>query len=154
QPFQAALRYGPYRSSDGGAAWASLTNGLNFHLPYPSPPAGPGGVSAIVAAPSNAGDSSSPFIVYAGAGLGRGGLFRSESGGEGWTRVYPHPSDPPESVGSVRDVAALAIAPNDPSTVYVSIDEHFSHYTIRKTTDTGGSWSETGTLPTGYRPDY
>ncbi|MEO7794161.1 MAG: hypothetical protein ABIV06_05250 [Thermoanaerobaculia bacterium] len=66
-----------------------------------------GRVSAIVVDPGNA------DIVYAGAA--QGGVYRSVNGGTSWTQIF----DAAESLA----IGALALAPSDPSILYVGTGE-------------------------------
>ncbi len=63
---------GLYKSTDGGDNWKKLTEGL------PETPWGKVGVAASAARPG---------LVWAMIESARGGLFRSDNGGEKWTRV-------------------------------------------------------------------
>jgi photosystem II stability/assembly factor-like uncharacterized protein len=90
-------RTGLFRWQPTTRRWEKIT--LN-HSPSQSSP--PGGVAALVSAPSDG------QVVYAGAA--GGGLYRSNNGGATWTRVV---SD--QEIG----VRALAVAPQDPEHIYI-----------------------------------
>ena len=66
-----------------------------------------GRVSAIAVHPGNA------DIVYVGAA--QGGVYRSTNGGTSWTKIF-------ETADSLA-IGALALAPSDPSILYVGTGE-------------------------------
>ncbi|HEV2670956.1 MAG TPA: hypothetical protein VGU74_07680, partial [Gemmatimonadales bacterium] len=129
---------GIYKSTDGGETWRQLTDGL---------PREGIGRTGIAIAPSN------PRRVYAvvdclapepGAtqaaptpgGFGRdrtprqGGFFRSDDGGETWTRL----SSDPALWGRGWYFEKLAVDPKDPDVVYVS------NVAVSRSIDGGKTW--------------
>ncbi len=94
----AAVGSGVWHSRDGGATWQAARQ--------PLPAVLPGGVQMLVAAARPAG------TVFAGT---PSGLYQSTDGGDSW-----------KLAGSrlpVGDVLAVAVAPSDPRTVWVSLRE-------------------------------
>jgi len=69
---------------------------------------------------------------YVYAGTSRGVILRSQDGGENWT-VLGQPSNE-------FNVTAIAVAPNDPGQLYVSVYGN-GGYTIWKSQDMGQSWN-------------
>ncbi|MEI8114356.1 MAG: T9SS type A sorting domain-containing protein [Bacteroidia bacterium] len=64
--------YGVYKSTDGGASWTAINNGLEGHF-----------VESILVAPASSGNGT---ILYAGMG---DGIWRSDDEGANWIYVYP-----------------------------------------------------------------
>lgn len=94
-----------------------------------------GAISALAAAPSD------PAILYAGSQTGAG-LFRSTDAGESWTAIG---AGTRTAQGPGVATTAIAIDPNDSSTVYIGsggfeVDLPFG--TLFKSTDGGASWLE------------
>ncbi len=124
---------GLYRSTDGGDTWERLGGGL----PEPSEehPIGRTGVSIAASQPSRV------YALVTAAGE-RGGLYRSEDGGDSWTRVN----------GDRRLRARgwyyshVVADPNDADTVYVL------NAPFLKSVDAGASFS-TMRLPHGDHHD-
>jgi photosystem II stability/assembly factor-like uncharacterized protein len=87
-------------------------------------------------------DNRTPATLY--AGTRGGGIFKSSNGGQTWmaintglvlARPSPLPARPPQAG---PDIAALAIDPSAPATIYAWGGGLF------KSTDGGGSWTATG----------
>ena len=91
-------------------------------------------VSAVAAVPGN------PLVYYAGAASG--GVFKSEDGGVRWSPIFD--GQPVSSIG------AIAVAPSDPSVVWVGTGEPFLRSNISigwgvfRSTDAGKTWSRAG----------
>lgn len=106
---------GLYKSTDGGANWTALTNGL---------PADGLGRMGIAVAPTN------PRRVYVIADAKEGGLFRSDDAGSSWTKVS----------GDQRIwqrgwyFEKVAVDPKNANTVYVP------NTGVYKSTDGGRTW--------------
>ena len=106
---------GLYKSTDGGANWTALTNGL---------PADGLGRMGIAVAPTN------PRRVYVIADAKEGGLFRSDDAGSSWTKVS----------GDQRIwqrgwyFEKVAVDPKNADTVYVP------NTGVYKSTDGGRTW--------------
>jgi photosystem II stability/assembly factor-like uncharacterized protein len=84
---------GMYRSSDGGAHWQSVNNGLTSMAIY----------DLVI-------DPGEPTIVYAAT---RDGIFKSTNGGETWSKANNGIPDP---------VRHMAIDPQSSATVYAASD--------------------------------
>jgi MYXO-CTERM domain-containing protein len=93
---------GVFRSSDAGATWSQLTNGIPAQA-----------ASDIVMAPGD------PNTMYAAIGLNPGdpsnGVYKTTNGGDTWTRLAG--GLPTENVGRI----SLAIAPSRASRLYAQI---------------------------------
>lgn len=122
---------GVYRSSDGGATWSRLANGL---------PAGPdvGRIGLAIA-------RSSPNIVYALVIDGRGdlfGLYRTVDAGDSWTALS---ATSLLLAGFSYYFGNIRVDPADPDTVYV-LDVF-----LLKSTDGGASF---GIIAANAHPDW
>src|SRR5207247_6617543 len=97
---------GVFKSTDGGASWASKLN--------------------VVAATDLVVEPGNFSRQYAGAGAPFGGpgqgLYRSTEGGDSWALIPGPWSALPAGVGVMR----LAIAPSNPNVLYVSIQDAFN----------------------------
>jgi photosystem II stability/assembly factor-like uncharacterized protein len=96
-------------------------------------------VSAIAGVPGD------PLLVYAGSASG--GVFKSADGGVNWQPIFD--SQPVHSIGDI------AVAPSDPSIVWVGTGESCirSHISVGegifKSTDAGRTWTRMGLEKTG-----
>ena len=104
-------------SADSGGSWQSLGN-----LPAGTP-------FALAV------DSSTPPIWYA---AGAKGIFKSADGGATWIAAGPAGPPPCNYVPPFCGVTALAINPQQPSTIYAIADAG-----LIKTTDGGATWAAT-----------
>lgn len=86
---------GVYKSSDGGAFWASVNNGLPNNY-----------IEALAI------DPDTPGTLYVGDGIGHG-LFKTTDGGGSWKTSH-------RGIGG--GVSALAVDPLDPMTLYAGSD--------------------------------
>jgi len=122
---------GVFRSTNGGASWTAISNGL------------PGHATALAV------DSSNPATVYAGiggAGVAGGsgdGVYKSTDGGASWNAVNNG------IAASPRGVHALAIAPSDPSVLYMATGGGGEGLTaaIYSSTNAGADWTASTGLP-------
>ena len=95
--------------------------------------------------PAVAGVPGQPGIYYAGAASG--GLFKTRDGGVTWTPIFDDQD--------VASIGAIAVAPDDPSVVWVGTGETFirSNVSIGKgvflSHDGGSSWQSAGLDDTG-----
>ncbi|HET7619872.1 MAG TPA: hypothetical protein VFK20_15300, partial [Vicinamibacterales bacterium] len=109
---------GLFRSTDGGNTWQPLTNG------FPAE-----GVSQIdvAIAPSN------PKRLYASIATGRTtAIYRSDDGGDSWTRATTD-NRPAARIGG-GDLPVLAVDPRNPDIVYSA------SVVMWKSTDGGSTW--------------
>jgi photosystem II stability/assembly factor-like uncharacterized protein len=110
---------GLFKSTDGGATWHQLTNGL------------PEGLSQIYVAIA----PSDPRRLYATLGLNNGKLavYRSDDAGQTWSQI----TDDPRPAGRIGggDLPIPKVDPKNPDVVYVA-----STVTMRST-DGGKTWS-------------
>ncbi len=111
-----------FKSVDGGGAWNNSGRGLTT--------SGFGGLSALVIDPAN------PSVIYAedtnSITASRNGavLYKSVDGGKQWTHI---------KLNDLAAVKPLAIAPGNPSTLFVNTSQG-----LRKSSDGGTTFSETG----------
>ena len=112
---------GVLKSTDGGQSWAT-GNGLPVNANFTS----------LVIDPQN------PATLYAGSTEGSisgVGLFKSTDGGATWNAANSG------IAGTTLDVLGLAIDPQNPATLYASMDTFNSTSGVYKSTDGGGSWA-------------
>jgi photosystem II stability/assembly factor-like uncharacterized protein len=108
-PWENAAWQGPesglYKSTDGGTTWRKLTNGL------PTVAQGLGRIGFGIA-------RSNPNILYAtvDADPQYGGIFRSNDGGENWSRV----SNEARTWGRGSDFAEIRVHTKNPEIVFVA----------------------------------
>lgn len=112
-------RGGLLKSRDGGSTWRTLAPRVNVGLGDAEPPAIPRG---------------RPATVYV-----RGdGLDVSDDHGRSWRTVHPDLL----VAGEPQALSALAIDPNHPRTLYLSVADHVENTTLLlASTDAGLSWS-------------
>lgn len=110
---------GLFKSTDGGNTWAKLTKGL------PTFEQGLGRIGIGIS-------RSNPKIIYAtvDAGQRKGGVYRSDDGGESWTLL----SEDNRLWGRGSDFAEIKVHPKNPEIVFVG---NIASY---KSTDGGKSW--------------
>jgi hypothetical protein len=133
---------GVYRSTDGGATFTRVLNGVNDFT----------GASDLVMDPSNPSklfaamwDHHREWLCRCYAGVGSG-LYVSTDGGDNWTRLENDritAFTPGDAIGFARDAdlqsrIGVAIAPSNPDRVYVTV----------------GSWSQTDTAQRAFRGFY
>jgi photosystem II stability/assembly factor-like uncharacterized protein len=104
---------GVYKSTDGGANWNAVNDGL--------PPKHYGSIplSALTIDPKD------PATLYAGT---YNGVFKSTKGGASWTAT---------NSGLTQNITSLAIDPLNPSTLYAGT----SYSGVFKSADAGSTWS-------------
>src|SRR5262249_24939979 len=96
---------GVFKSTDGGATWSSINNGLPSNL-----------AMAIVVDPVT---PSTVYVTMAPHVGVLGGVFKSTNGGANWTRMSNGLPSGPSAVGEAPNLyRALAIDPGNPSTLY------------------------------------
>jgi photosystem II stability/assembly factor-like uncharacterized protein len=92
---------GIFKSTDGGATWRQLTQGLADGVTQAN----------LAIAPSD------PKRIYASIASGRGtGIYRSDDAGESWTRITTDPR-PATRIGG-GDLSVPAVDPKNPDIVY------------------------------------
>ena len=107
----AGTQNGVFKSTDAGATWTPTGNG-------------PGGFPLAIAV-----DPTSPQTVYVASAPA--GVYKSTNGGASWT---------PSSSGLTElDIAALAIDPRTPATLYAGI-AGTDNAGMFKSTDAGATW--------------
>ncbi len=125
---------GLFKSTDGGATWRQLTNGLPKDLVQiyvAIAPSEPSRVYATVA-------TTKPSAYESGAGLG---VYRSDDAGENWTRITIDPR-PAMRIGG-GDLPIPRVDPKNPDVVYsASIVTH-------RSTDGGKTWTPLRGAPGG-----
>jgi len=117
---------GIFKSTDGGATWRPLTQGV------------PDGFTQanIAIAPSN------PRRLYASIASGRGtGIYRSDDGGEHWERATTDPR-PAARIGG-GDLSVPVVDPKNPDIVYSA------SVVTWKSTDGGKTWTGLRGAPGG-----
>jgi photosystem II stability/assembly factor-like uncharacterized protein len=125
---------GLYKSTDGGEHWRQLKNGLPENLSQidiAAAPSRPGRLYATVA-------TTTPGEYSSAVGLG---IYRSEDGGENWTRATLDPR-PALRIGG-GDLAVLKVDPTNADVVYSAT------IVAMKSTDGGAHWSALRGAPGG-----
>ncbi|HFD39136.1 MAG TPA: VWA domain-containing protein [Anaerolineae bacterium] len=110
---------GIYKSTNGGATWFAVNNGLGDEKWF----------YAITIAPTNS------QVLYAGGNSS--GVFKSTDGGSSWTAVNSGLGD--------LSVRSLTVDPTNPQTVYAGVQSG----SVYKSSNGGASWSATGGLGGG-----
>jgi len=113
---------GVFKSTNGGRSWEKRNLGLMPNETANGNEVAEGTVNAIVV------DSRRPQTLYVGS---RRGGFKSTDGARRWRRM--------NAAGSFRVVDSLAIAPNNPQTLYAGTRA------LLKTTNGGRGWSAIAT---------
>jgi photosystem II stability/assembly factor-like uncharacterized protein len=116
---------GVSKSSDAGATWQQVNNGLPVNPPSPLPPS----VMEIVWHPF---DSRIGYLIASGYGV-----FRTVDAGGNWSAVSPAHT----STGPLID--QLAISDSSPSVLYAASSAPQSAPLIYRTEDGGNSWTTT-----------
>ncbi|HYL36035.1 MAG TPA: hypothetical protein VEV17_09000 [Bryobacteraceae bacterium] len=110
---------GVVKSTDGGAAWASVNVGLHG-----------GPINALAL------DAQTPGTIYAAASGTSGGLYKSTDGGNTWNATGLN-----GTVVGTQFISGLAIDPENTSTVYAATaDSNGSSGGLWKSTDGGANW--------------
>jgi photosystem II stability/assembly factor-like uncharacterized protein len=118
---------GVFRTTDGGERWTRT---------------GAGGARPIVAF-SMVVDPSDRRIVYAAQGDFDGGIAKSTDAGSSWTDVNEG-----IDLGRTSLPIALAISPSSPNILYAAAPSRTGNTgSVYRTTNRGGRWDSTGTLP-------
>jgi photosystem II stability/assembly factor-like uncharacterized protein len=124
---------GVSKSTDGGASWHTINNGLTNQF-------GNAFISALAI------DPSTPTTLYAGGTIADNhfGISKTTDGGTSWHTI--NNGLPIDEWGDALKVSALAIDSSNPNIIYaaggVSIPNTFASFpTVYKSTDGGSSWS-------------
>jgi photosystem II stability/assembly factor-like uncharacterized protein len=125
---------GLFKSSDGGDTWKPLTNGLPANLVQVNIAVAPSSPQRLYVATG----TTEPGAYTSGAGLG---VFRSDDGGESWTRITTDPR-PALRIGG-GDLTVLRVDPTNPDVVYSA-----TTVTV-KSTDGGRTWRPLRGAPGG-----
>ncbi|MCP3994390.1 MAG: hypothetical protein GY722_04890 [bacterium] len=120
--YAGSMRSGMFKSMDGGESWSAANEGL-----------------PAVQFRELVTDPVDPANVYAAADR----VYRSTDGGQSWTTLDDLPGD---------RVSALAIDPQNPSTVYVGTSGG-GERGLYKSVDSGDSWTHLPLIP-GYYRDF
>ena len=109
---------GVYRSTDGGATWATANNGLTYQE-----------VGALAISPNYNSDQTLFVTVWAG------GVYRSTDGGNSWVEANNGQPN--------RRLSALALSPNYASdrTVFLGTWGEYNDGGVYRSTDGGASWT-------------
>jgi photosystem II stability/assembly factor-like uncharacterized protein len=138
--YVAAASGGIWKTTDGGTTWNPLTDGPTVNW---------GGVQPVTHMGAVALAHSNPDIIYAGTGEGNfsgdsfygRGVLKSTDAGATWTLMG-------NSVFNRYGISKIAIQPNDPNTVYVTLTGSALGLTANRnlwrTTDGGVTWSAIG----------
>ena len=136
----AGTRFGVWRSTDAGATWQIVLSNPAFDTTNPTSSGTTVGCTDLVIR----NDDVTPDVVFAAFGsFSADGLYRTTDGGDTW-QLLGTPSD--LQVAN-QGRMALAIAPSDNDTVYVSMaDNGFGAPTgtlvnVFRSTDGGDTWS-------------
>ena len=132
---------GLYKSTDGGATWIVITDGLGSMTFF----------SDLIVSPHNSNivmASIGGGNVFTGVALPNEGVWKSLDGGITWTRTL-----------EVQEVADIAFHPNDPNIVYAAAGGYFSPLSgFYISNDLGANWeqSNTGLMlpPSGGRMQF
>lgn len=125
---------GLFKSIDGGKTWKKLTKGLPEDLVQINVAIAPSQPNRLYATLS----TTKPSGYATSQGLG---FYRSDDGGESWTRVTDDPR-PAMKIGG-GDLSVARVDPKNPDVVYVA-----SIVTVRST-DGGKTWSSIRGAPGG-----
>ncbi len=120
---------GLFKSTDGGTSWTKLTNGLPPTTNQVNLAISPANPSVLFAAVASSGP---PATV---------GLYRSEDGGDSWTRITTDPR-PAGRIGG-GDLPVPILHPRDPNTIIMASTVSW------KSTDGGRTWAAFKGAPGG-----
>jgi photosystem II stability/assembly factor-like uncharacterized protein len=128
--YAAAPNVGIYKTTDAGANWSAINNGLSdpqYHNYFD-----------IAIDPT---DHNVLYLVSRGSAQGNShalpGVFKSTDGGANWADISPNVTS------GYSAFKVIAIDPNNHNTVYLGSANHCNG--IWKTTDGGSNWSQSGT---------
>lgn len=121
--FAADAGRGLLKTTNAGAAWVPLNNGIPFGSSFD-------GFRAVAIDPIN------PATIYAGAAFPPNGIFKSTDSGATWTKT------PAQAGGGSFN--SFAIDPTNPATIYAGTSG-----AIYKSTNGGGSWTQLRSLSGG-----
>jgi photosystem II stability/assembly factor-like uncharacterized protein len=125
---------GLFKSTDGGNTWKRLTTGLPEDLVQINIAIAPSAPQRLYATVG----TTVPREYSSAAGLG---VFRSDDGGESWTRITTDPR-PALRIGG-GDLAVVRVDPTDADVIYIA------SIVTMKSTDGGKSWKPLRGAPGG-----
>ncbi len=133
---------GVFKSTDAGASWTAVNTGLPKTTFYVDKTEYVYGTGPTIAVFDLALDPKNPNIVY--VSIYGSGVFKSINGGASWSAINiglnPQIFDFKEIKDEPDYVTAIAIDPQNPSTVYAGAVRSG----VFKSTNGGASWSDTG----------
>lgn len=127
---------GIYRSTNGGTAWRSASNGLGQKVGNDA-----NSTSRYYTVVVSAAD---PNVLYtADVGWGSEGIYRSDDGATSWAKVLAGSAAVKAAYGTPPTAEALAADPTDSRQVYAANAEYIVH-----STDGGKTWTDTSSVRT------
>lgn len=131
--YSGTLFQGVWKTTDCGAHWSKLANGLNASDVNR-------GMNWTLAV-----DPQEPNVVYTNSGYGSNGLFKSTDGGENWTDIWSGKSQPELSKAFTYNFAnVIAIDPSDHQHLLLTFHEAclapHSATCIVESFDAGSTW--------------
>jgi photosystem II stability/assembly factor-like uncharacterized protein len=116
---------GVYRTTDGGANWTQVNNGITETI----------GVQALMIHPDN--PNIAWVCIFDGVADAVNGLYKTTDGGTNWFPII-------NGIGTIKNFLALAMSPTDPNTIYLgssfSVATSTGPSVIYKSTDGGSNW--------------
>ena len=118
--------YGIFKSSDGGATWNTVNNGITNHAGY---------FTEIIVDPTNSN------ILYAGGVSvddGNTGILKSTNGGASWAYVHNGITNVGFG-GPPRDVFSMVMDNSNHNIIYAALGSRCG--SVYKTSDAAGTWT-------------
>jgi photosystem II stability/assembly factor-like uncharacterized protein len=141
----AATRFGVWRSTDSGASWSIVLSNPAFDLTNPTGAPTSSGCTDLAIRPDR-----DPDVLFAAFGIfEQDGLYRSNDGGDTWTKLGT--TDDIQLANQGRMV--LAIAPSNANYVYICMADNGRTgredgllVNVFRSTDGGNTWQARGDL--------